>query len=98
MRNRLIQAVDLFCGAGGTSSGIYRACKQLGIKVDLLAVNHWNVAIQTHKANHPDARHLCATLDIIDPREAVPSGYLDILVASPECTHHSVARGGKPVN
>jgi len=95
---KIIQAADLFCGAGGTSSGIYRACKQLGIKVDLLAVNHWNVAIQTHEANHPDARHLCATLENIDPREAVPSGYLDILVASPECTHHSVARGGKPVN
>lgn len=95
---KIIQAADLFCGAGGTSSGIYRACKQLGIKVDLLAVNHWSVAIQTHEANHPDARHLCATLESIDPREAVPAGYLDILVASPECTHHSVARGGKPVN
>jgi DNA (cytosine-5)-methyltransferase 1 len=26
----------------------------------------------------------------------VPRGALDILIASPECTHHSNARGGKP--
>ncbi|MEI6315643.1 MAG: DNA cytosine methyltransferase [Syntrophus sp. (in: bacteria)] len=95
---RIIKAADLFCGAGGTSSGLYRACDLIGAHIDLVAINHWTVAIQTHQANHPDARHFCATLENIDPREAVPSGYLDILVASPECTHHSVARGGKPVN
>ena len=77
---------------------IYQACRQLGATVDLVAVNHWAVAIQTHKANHPDARHICASLDSIDPRVAVPEGHLNILVASPECTYHSVARGGKPIN
>ena len=96
--DRIIQAADLFCGAGGTSSGLYNACDLIGAHVDLVAVNHWTIAVQTHQANHPDARHICATLENIDPRDAVPSGCLDILVASPECTHHSVARGGKPVN
>ncbi len=95
---KIIQAADLFCGAGGTSTGLYHACDQLNAQIQLLAVNHWDIAIQTHKANHPDARHICAMLESINPREAIPSGYLDILVASPECTHHSVARGGKPVN
>ncbi len=95
---KIIKAADLFCGAGGTSSGLYRACKAIGAGIDLVAVNHWTIAIETHKANHPDARHICATLESIDPREAAPSGRLNILVASPECTHHSVARGGKPVN
>lgn len=95
---KLIRAADLFCGGGGTSSGLYQACRQLGATVDLVAVNHWAVAIQTHKANHPDARHICASLDSIDPRVAVPEGHLNILVASPECTYHSVARGGKPIN
>lgn len=95
---KLIQAADLFCGAGGTSSGLYSACESIGARVDLVAVNHWTIAVETHRANHPDARHICATLESIDPREAVPSGRLNILVASPECTHHSVARGGKPVN
>jgi DNA (cytosine-5)-methyltransferase 1 len=97
MRVRVIQAVDLFCGAGGTSTGLFRACHSIGRRVDLLAINHWRVAIETHSANHPGARHICARLDAIRPEDAVKSGYLDILVASPECTHHSVARGGRPV-
>lgn len=97
MTIRQIYAADLFCGAGGTSSGLFHACESMGITVDLVAINHWTVAIETHRANHPEARHICANLENIDPRQAVPSGRLDLLVASPECTHHSVARGGKPV-
>ncbi len=90
-------AVDLFCGAGGTSTGLYRACHSMGREVDLLAVNHWKVAIETHSVNHPGARHICARLESIRPEDVIRSGRLDILVASPECTHHSVARGGRPV-
>jgi DNA (cytosine-5)-methyltransferase 1 len=95
---RIIQAADLFCGAGGTSSGLYSACDHVGARLDLVAVNHWKIAVETHTFNHPDARHICAPLEGLDPRKAVPSGRLDILVASPECTHHSIARGGKPVS
>jgi len=94
---RIIHAADLFCGAGGTSTGLYRACDHLDAEINLIAINHWTVAVETHKANHPDARHICANIEAIDPREAVPSGRLDIMVASPECTHHSIARGGRPV-
>ena len=94
----IIKAVDLFCGAGGTSSGLYHACELMGFGIDLLAVNHWHIAIETHKTNHPDARYICATLENVDPKKEIKSGHLDILVASPECTHHSIARGGKPVN
>ena len=93
---KTIRAADLFCGAGGTSSGLKKACEALGYKLDLLAVNHWDIAIATHTANHPYARHICENLDNVNPRKAVPSGHLDILIASPECTHHSNARGGKP--
>jgi site-specific DNA-cytosine methylase len=49
-----ITAADLFCGAGGTSTGLMRAVRALGLQdadVDLLAINHWDVAIQTHSAN-----------------------------------------------
>jgi DNA (cytosine-5)-methyltransferase 1 len=95
---RIIQAADLFCGAGGTSSGLYSACDHVGARLYLVAVNHWKIAVETHTFNHPDARHICAPLEGLDPRKAVPSGRLDILVASPECTHHSIARGGKPVS
>lgn len=91
-----IYAADLFCGAGGTSTGLLKACEDLGCKLDLLAVNHWDIAIATHSVNHPYAHHICESLDNVNPRKAVPRGALDILIASPECTHHSNARGGKP--
>lgn len=95
---RKLYVADLFCGAGGTSTGVAQACRELDLAVELLAINHWETAIATHTKNHPWARHLCANLDTIDPRKVIPGGHLDLLVASPECTHHSVARGGKPIN
>ncbi|MFH0878581.1 MAG: DNA cytosine methyltransferase [Lentisphaerota bacterium] len=91
-----IFAADLFCGAGGSSTGLVKAIKERRLTLDLLAVNHWNVAVATHTLNHPWARHLCADLSSVDPSKAIPGGKLDILIASPECTHHSNARGGKP--
>jgi len=98
MKNNVIYAADLFCGAGGTSSGLIQACRALGYDIKLLAINHWDVAIMSHKANHPEVMHMCESLDNVDPRKAVPEGRLDILVASPECTHHSIARGGRPAS
>lgn len=91
-------AADLFCGAGGTSTGLYQACKELGFELELLAINHWEIAISTHTANHKNAKHKCEKVDNLNPRDIVPSGRLDILIASPECIHHSRARGGKPVS
>jgi DNA (cytosine-5)-methyltransferase 1 len=93
-----IEVVDLFCGAGGTSTGALEACKELGIEAKLTAINHWVPAIATHSTNHPKAVHLCQSLEQVNPREVVPGGYLDLLVASPECIWHSNARGGKPIN
>lgn len=93
-----IAAADLFCGAGGTSTGLWQACQELGAKLELFAINHWNVAISTHSTNHPYAKHLCESIDNVDPRKLVRSGRLNLLVASPECTHHSNARGGRPMS
>ena len=92
----MIRAADLFCGGGGFSSGLRRACERLGRRLHLTAVDHWPTAVETHAANHPDAVHLCESLDSIDPRKVARR--LDLLLASPECTHHSIARGGRPVN
>ena len=97
-RRRVIEAADLFCGAGGTSNGLRRACRRLGHDVRLTAINHWPRAIETHRLNDPEARHICERLERVDPRHVVPGGRLDLLIASPECTHHSRARGGKPVS
>lgn len=98
VKTKRILVADLFCGAGGTSQGLQLAAALLGRRVELTAVNHWDRAIETHSANHPSANHFCQSLADLDPKKAVPGGKLDLLVASPECTHHSVARGGKPVN
>lgn len=89
---------DLFCGAGGTSEGAVEAARASGFEPRLTAINHWPVAVATHTANHPDARHFCASLDALNPRDLFKEGELDLLWASPECTHHSQARGGKPIN
>lgn len=98
MKTDLFHMADLFCGAGGTSTGAIEALEALGYRTKLTAVNHWPVAVATHTFNHPDARHFCASLDSLNPRELFPGPGLDLLWASPECTHHSVARGGKPIN
>lgn len=99
MKLRPIRAADLFCGSGGFSAGLVKAVKELfpGRELDMVAVNHWQVAIDTHKLNHPDVEHYCADLEHMKPREAVPGGVLDILLAAPSCTYHSRARGGRPV-
>lgn len=95
----MIKAVDLFCGAGGTSTGLLQACAMLGLdpnQVDLTAVNHWEVAVATHAANHPGARHVQSRIEQVQPEKIIPGGRADLLWASPECIHHSVARGGRP--
>ncbi|OBK92400.1 DNA methyltransferase [Mycobacterium sp. 1245499.0] len=79
---------DLFCGAGGSSTG---AVSVPGVTVRI-ASNHWDLAVETHNTNHPDADHLCADLSTVDPRRFPRT---DLLWASPECTNHSVAKGRK---
>lgn len=94
----MIRAVDLFAGAGGASTGLLQAATKRQRSVSLVAVNHWPIAVETHTRNHPEVQHFCAPVETLDPRVAVPGGKLDVLIAAPECTHHSTARGGKPIN
>lgn len=81
---------DMFCGAGGSSTG---ATMLPGITVKT-ALNHWDKALESHNANHPDTIHVQADIKETDPRYI---GNSDILWASPECTNHSVAKGRKRV-
>lgn len=76
---------DLFCGAGGSSTGAAAAGLQI-----VMAANHWSTAIEVHQLNHPDAGHDLADISQADPRRYPAT---DILFASPECTNHSQARG-----
>jgi DNA (cytosine-5)-methyltransferase 1 len=95
---RALRVTDLFCGAGGSSTGALRAIESIGRTAKLMVVNHWDMAIATHTLNHPTVTHHCADLEHIKPRDVVPDGNLDLLIASPTCTFHSRARGGRPVH
>lgn len=98
MKKRKMLVADLLCGAGGSSTGAERALNELGLEMELVALNHWPTAIDTHSRNHPKARHFVQDIATVRPHLIVPEGYLDLLMASPTCTHHSVARGGKPTS
>ena len=98
MNPTVYQVADLFCGAGGSSTGAEKAIEEIGGKMELVAVNHWPIAVQTHQLNHPTAQHYLQDLDKADPEEIVPNRYLDLLMASPECRFYSRARGGKPIH
>ncbi len=84
--------VDLFAGGGGASTGIEQA---LGRHVDI-AVNHDAEAVSLHQANHPQTRHYVSDVFEVDPRAVCGSQPVGLLWASPDCTFHSKARGGKP--
>jgi DNA (cytosine-5)-methyltransferase 1 len=84
-KNSYITITDQFCGAGGSSIGATKAGAELR-----LAMNHWQLAIDTHNTNFPQADHDCADISASNPRK-YPS--TDILITSPECTNHSLAKG-----
>lgn len=80
-----MKTIDLFAGAGGSSTGALMA----GCNV-LWAANHWKSAVQIHKNNHPHIDHICQDLHQADWSQ-VPSH--DLMLASPCCQGHSKARG-----
>lgn len=84
-KESFLTVTDQFCGAGGSSLGATEAGLEL-----LLALNHWERAIETHNANFPNARHDCTDISACDPRRYIST---DLLITSPECTNHSVAKG-----
>ena len=84
--------VDLFAGGGGASCGIEQA---IGRPVDI-AVNHNPEAVSLHQANHPQTRHFVSDVFEVDPRTVTGGRPVGLLWASPDCTFHSKARGGKP--
>lgn len=98
--------VDLFCGAGGTTTGFAMAKREGNDVAKVIAcVNHDAKAIKSHWLNHPDVVHFeedIRTLDLSElttlvklQKELFPDAYL-ILWASLECTNFSKAKGGLP--
>lgn len=84
--------IDNFAGGGGASTGIEAA---LGRSVDI-AINHDEAAIAVHTANHPGTRHYCQSIYSVDPLDATGGGPVLLAWFSPDCKHHSKAKGGKP--
>lgn len=106
MNNINLLYIDLFCGAGGTSTGVESARinnKQCA-KV-IACVNHDANAIASHTANHPDALHFTEDIRTLELSALVehlvkckvqyPSAAV-VLWASLECTNFSKAKGGQP--
>lgn len=87
----MITLTDMFCGCGGSSQG---ARKVGGVQVKL-ALNHWKLAVESHNTNHPDTDHDCAD---IQETHAARYGRTTGLIASPECTNHSLAKGKRRKN
>lgn len=98
--------IDLFCGAGGTSTGVENAryADERCAKV-IACVNHDATAIASHAANHPDALHFTEdirTLELsplvahVERMKKIYPDALIVLWASLECTNFSKAKGGQP--
>lgn len=85
--------IDSFAGGGGASTGIEAA---LGRPVDV-AINHDADAIRMHAVNHPATEHLNSNIYHVDPRDVRPGQPIGLFWASPDCTHHSKAKGGVPI-
>jgi len=62
LKSKRLKCVDLFCGAGGTSTAIIEVASAFELYCQLTGVNHWPTAIETHRRNHPDANLLCEDL------------------------------------
>lgn len=86
--------IDNFAGGGGASTGIEMA---IGRSVDI-AINHDPAAIAMHRANHPATKHYCEDVWQIDPFKACKATPVALAWFSPDCTHFSRAKGGKPVD
>ncbi len=98
--------IDLFCGAGGTSTGVNSARLHDEPCADVIAcVNHDAKAIASHASNHPEALHFTEDIRTLELsplvehlkrcREQNPDALI-VLWASLECTNFSKAKGGQP--
>jgi len=81
---------DLFCGGGFGARGVVAAGGR-----PLLAVDAWDVAAKTYKANFPDAHVIHGRVEDVNP-DVLRRRKVDLLLTSPECTNHTHARGSRP--
>ena len=88
----MIRTFDMFCGGGGSSYGAALA----GASV-IGGVDAWTLATEVFADNFPKARVFRGRVEELEPRTILNEvGSIDLLLASPECTNHSCARGARP--
>jgi len=98
--------IDLFCGAGGTTTGFERArIARRKIAKVIACVNHDRFAIESHSYNHKAVLHFTEDIRTLDlgplirhverMQRRYPNAKL-VLWASLECTNFSRAKGGQP--
>lgn len=86
------RVLDLFCGGGGSSWGSRNAGAEIVCGVDA-----WSVAAETYGVNFPDARVINTTLGESSCSSLLGDiGPIDMILASPECTNHTCAKGSRP--
>lgn len=86
-----IRALDLFHGAGGSSIG----AKMAGVKI-VAAIDNWNIASLSYSRNFPGTEMINENIRKISPKRLHELiGDIDLILASPECTNHSCARGAR---
>ena len=85
--------IDSFAGGGGASVGIEAA---LGKPLDI-AVNHDAEALAMHRANHPETEHYNRNIWQVDPADVARIAPVRLAWFSPDCTHHSKAKGSAPI-
>ncbi|MDD5320808.1 MAG: DNA cytosine methyltransferase [Methylococcales bacterium] len=83
--------VDLFCGGGFGGRGAVR-----GGGIPLLGLDAWALATKTYQANFPEAHIITEFIENINIDKLGEQYRPDVLLTSPECTSHSIARGSKP--
>lgn len=92
MNREPIRMFDLFCGGGGSSRGAVIAGA-----TPVAALDRWKLAADTYKLNFPGARVYGMKASSLSQQRILKEvGEIDLLLASPECTSHSVAKGNKP--
>jgi len=87
----MLKFIDLFCGGGFGGRGAVS-----GGGTPLLAIDSWDLATETYKDNFPEADVICSPIEELDPHSLAKKYTPDVLLTSPECTSHSIARGAKP--
>lgn len=86
-----IRAIDLFCGAGGSSWG----AKAAGVTI-VAGFDCWRLARKAFQDNFPQTRVFGRRLERLSLKSVAKYvGRIDLILASPECTNHSVAKGKK---